>query len=115
MSNFRSLDKGVEKMARKEELLKIFDSVDNKELVIPLIDEAVELENKIMEFRKELNKTTPSSSTIKKYKFYHSCYKEYVNLYTQVIKSLMTFIGKGEEETSSPLRDYFKKVQGLND
>ena len=45
----------------------------------------------------------------------HSCYKEYVNLYTQVIKSLMTFIGKGEEETSSPLRDYFKKVQGLND
>ena len=102
-------------MTRKEELLKIFDIVDNKELVIPLIDEAVELENKITEFRKELNKTTPSSSTIKKYKFYHSCYKEYVNLYTQVIKSLMTFIGKGEEETSSPLRDYFKKVQGLND
>ena len=102
-------------MRRKWGLLIIFEGLDTKELVIPLSDEAVELENKIMEFRKELNTTTPSPSTIKKYKFYHSCYKEYVNLYTQVIKSLMTFIGKGEEETSSPLRDYFKKVQGLND
>ncbi|MDY5929293.1 MAG: hypothetical protein SPJ27_04570 [Candidatus Onthovivens sp.] len=102
-------------MSRKEQLLKIFENVDNKELIERMIDEAVELECKIDYFKTELNNIEINASTTSKYKFFHSCYKDYLTQYVQVIKCLMSFIGKDEDNATSPLREYFNRLQKRND
>lgn len=98
-------------MTRKEELVKMFEGVDHKELVGKLIEECINLEERINCFRFEMDHIIIMPETIKKYKFYHSCYKDYLNQYTQVVKCLMTFLGKVDEAEVSPLRAYFEKMK----
>ena len=92
---------------RKDRLLKMFKGSDNLELVEKLIDQAVALESKIEEFGAVLDGIELSPATMKKYRFYHGIYKDNLNQYIQVMKTLGTFAGKLEEEGVSPLREYF--------
>ena len=92
---------------RKDRLLKMFKGSDNLELVEKLIDQAVNLESKIKEFGAVLDGIELSPATMKKYRFYHGIYKDNLNQYIQVMKTLGTFAGKLTEEGTSPLREYF--------
>lgn len=96
---------------RKDRLLKMFKGSDNLELVEKLIDQAVNLESKIEEFGAVLNGIELSPATMKKYRFYHGIYKDDLNQYIQVMKTLGTFAGKLEEEGVSPLREYFERLK----
>ena len=58
-------------MTRKEELEKMFETVDHKELVGRLIDECINLEERINCFRFEMDHIVIMPETIKKYKFYN--------------------------------------------
>lgn len=96
---------------RKDRLLKMFKGSDNLELVEKLIDQAVNLESKIEEFGVVLDGIELSPATMKKYRFYHGIYKDDLNQYIQVMKTLGTFAGKLEEEGVSPLREYFERLK----
>lgn len=96
---------------RKDRLLKMFKGSDNLELVEKLIDQAVNLESKIEEFGAVLDGIELSPATMKKYRFYHGIYKDDLNQYIQVMKTLGTFAGKLEEEGVSPLREYFERLK----
>lgn len=96
---------------RKDRLLKMFKGSDNLELVEKLIDQAVTLESKIEEFGTVLDGIELSPATMKKYRFYHGIYKDNLNQYIQVMKTLGTFAGKLEEEGVSPLREYFERLK----
>ena len=96
---------------RKDRLLKMFKGSDNLELVEKLIDQAVNLESKIEEFGAVLDGIELSPATMKKYRFYHGIYKDNLNQYIQVMKTLGTFAGKLTEEGTSPLREYFERLK----
>ena len=96
---------------RKDRLLKMFKGSDNLELVEKLIDQAVNLESKIEEFGAVLDGIELSPATMKKYRFYNGIYKDDLNQYKKVMKTLGTFAGKLEEEGVSPLREYFERLK----
>lgn len=92
---------------RKDKLMNLFKGSDNLSLVERLIEEAVSLEAKIEKFRIELDGIEPSPATLDKYKFFHAMYKDNLNQYIQVMKTLGTFAGRLDEDGTSPLREYF--------
>lgn len=95
-------------MSRKEELLTIFDQVeDAKEIIIPLIDDVVFLEERLKELRKlpfirvsksdpSLQKATPAAKQ----------YKELLQQYNNCIKILTGILRKDASEEESPLRAF---------
>jgi len=98
-------------MTRKEELQKIFEDVDNKSLIENLIDDLIFMEEQIVELRKlpmikvhpnnpEIQKTTPSAKM----------YKETLQQYNNVIRTLSSFIRHDEGEGESPLEAYIKNI-----
>ena len=93
-------------MARKEELL---NTVNNDISLIPLIDEAVYLEEQLDYLRtlpkikvhpkdKSKQKATPAAKL----------YREYLQQYTNIIKILLRVSGIDEAEEDSPLRAWLK-------
>ena len=96
---------------RRDRLMKMFKGSDNLDLVEKLIDQAVKLEEKIDEFGAVLDRIELSPATMKKYRFYHGIYKDNLNQYLQVMKTLGTFAGKLEDEGVSPLREYFERLK----
>lgn len=98
------------KTNRKEELLKVFDQVDDeKSIVAPLIDDVVFLEEQLQELRKlpfirvskqdpSLQKATPAAKQ----------YKELLQQYNNCIKILTGILRKDSAEEDSPLREFLK-------
>ena len=96
------------KSGRKEELLKIFDNVeDTKGIILPLIDDVVFLEEQLDYLRTlpfirvstqdpSLQKATPASKQ----------YKELLQQYNNCIKILTGIVRKDGSEDVSPLRAY---------
>ena len=96
------------KSGRKDELLKIFDNVeDTKGIILPLIDDVVFLEEQLDYLRTlpfirvstqdpSLQKTTPASKQ----------YKELLQQYNNCIKILTGIVRKDGSEDVSPLRAY---------
>ena len=96
------------KSGRKDELLKIFDNVeDTKGIILPLIDDVVFLEEQLDYLRTlpfirvstqdpSLQKATPASKQ----------YKELLQQYNNCIKILTGIIRKDGSEDVSPLRAY---------
>lgn len=101
-------------MTRKEELLKLFESMDSKELIIRSIDDMLFLECQLDELRKVPHiKYHPEHPEIQKRTEAGKLYKEYLQQYTNIIKTLISVLHKTDTEIDeSPLRAYFKKVNG---
>lgn len=98
-------------MDRKEQLKKLIKV--NNELVENLIDEVLFLEGQLKYYRSlpqlrvnptnpEQQKATPASKL----------YKETLQQYTNVIKTLAHCTGQDVEDEDSPLRKYFKSLVG---
>lgn len=95
-------------MTRKEELLKIFDQVDDsKNIIAPLIDDVVFLEEQLQELRKlpfirvhpqypDIQKATPAAKQ----------YKELLQQYNNCVKILTGILRKDAPEEESPLRAF---------
>ena len=96
------------KSGRKEELLKVFDNIeDTKGIILPLIDDVVFLEEQLDYLRTlpfirvstvdpSLQKATPASKQ----------YKELLQQYNNCIKILTGIVRKDGTEDVSPLRAY---------
>ena len=95
-------------MTRKEELLQIFDQVeDTKGIIMPMIEDVVFLEEHLQELRKlpfikvhpnypEIQKATPAAKQ----------YKEMLQQYNNCIKILTGILRKDTPEEDSPLRAF---------
>lgn len=99
-------------MERKQEILKLFDKSQTKEIVINLIDEMLYLEERLVEYKKELRNMVINPQTKEKYKFYHSLYEKTLSQYTNITTKLASILNKEEIGEESPLREYFKKLKG---
>ena len=99
---------------RKEELLKAIGQLDDGQLKIvgPLIDEAIFLEDELAWYKKlprfvvhekdnQKQKALPAGKT----------YREYLQQYTNVIKTLAGIARRGEGEEESPLRKYMENMR----
>lgn len=101
-------------MERKQEILKLFDKSQTKEIVINLIDEMLYLEKRLVEYKRELSNMVINQQTKDKYKFYHSLYEKSLSQYTNITTKLASILNKEDVVEDSPLRAYFKKIKGDN-
>ena len=100
-------------MERKQEILKLFEKSQNKEIVINLIDEIPYLEERLIEYKKEMALCEPiNPKTKEKFKFYHSLYEKTLSQYTNITSKLASILNKEEAVEDSPLQTYFKKLKG---
>ena len=103
-------------MDRKEELLKAFEDVEHKDIIIPLIDDVVFLEDQLKELRKlpfimvnkknhAIQKPTPAAKQ----------YKELLQQYNNCVKILTGIVRKDSAEEESPLRAFLnaRKAQQI--
>lgn len=95
-------------MTRKEELLHIFDEVeDTKGIVMPMIDDVVFLEERLRELRKlPFIKVHPEYPDIQKPTAAAKQYKELLQQYNNCIKILTGIVRKDTPEEESPLRAF---------
>lgn len=99
------------KKDRKEQLIKIFENLgsEKRDLVLPLINDVVFLENKLEELKEaSLFKQTQGGNIIALQSL--KVYKEINNQYLQTIKTLGSFLKNQDSETDSPLTEYLKKL-----
>lgn len=101
-------------MTRKEELVKIFDQVeDTKGIIMPMIDDVVFLEDQLDSLRKlpfikvhplypDIQKATPAAKQ----------YKELLQQYNNCIKILTGILRKDAPEEESPLRAFIQSRRG---
>ena len=101
-------------MSRKDELLKIFSEIeDTKDIIMPMIDDVVFLEEQLQDLRKlpfikvhpeypELQKPTPAAKM----------YKELLQQYNNCIKILTGILRKDAPEEESPLRAFLNARKG---
>ena len=95
-------------MSRKEELLKIFDQIeDTKGIILPMIDDVVFLEDQLKELRKlPFIKVHPQYPDIQKPTAAAKQYKELLQQYNNCIKILTGILRKDAVEEDSPLRAF---------
>lgn len=95
-------------MTRKEELLQIFDQIeDTKGIIMPMIDDVVFLEAQLKELRKlPFLRINPKDSTQQKPTPAAKQYKELLQQYNNCIKILTGILRKDAPEEESPLRAF---------
>lgn len=95
-------------MTRKEELLHIFDEVeDTKGLVVPMIDDVVFLEQQLRDLRKlPFIRVNPKDPAQQKPTPAAKQYKELLQQYNNCIKILTSIVRKDTPEEESPLRAF---------
>ena len=95
-------------MTRKEELMHIFDEVeDTKGIVMPMIDDVVFLEERLAELRKlPFIKVHPNYPDIQKPTAAAKQYQMLLQQYNQCIKILTSILRKDSAEEESPLRAF---------
>lgn len=104
-------------MTRKDELSKVFENVDNdkKTLISQVIDEAIFLEERLVELKKlPFIKVHPNDPTLQKQTIAGKQYKELSQSYLNAIKILVKCLGADEGGEESPLRAYLSKLQELD-
>jgi len=97
-------------MTRKEELLKVFDQVEEtKEIILPMIDDVVFLEDQLRDLRKlPFIKVHPEYPDIQKPTAAAKQYKELLQQYNNCIKILAWILRKDAAEEESPLRAFLE-------
>lgn len=95
---------------RKNELLKIFDQIeDTKGIILPMIDDVVFLEGQLQDLRKlPFIKVHPDFPDIQKPTAAAKQYKELLQQYNNCIKILTGILRKDAPEDESPLRAFIK-------
>lgn len=101
-------------MTRKEELLNLFNDIDEKKrtIVYRMIDDVVFLEEQLTELKKlPFIKVHPQNSQLQKSTPVAKQFKELLQQYNNCIKILCSVLKQGNgNEQDSPLRDYLKTV-----
>lgn len=98
-------------MTRKEELLKLFEDIDNKALIENLIDDFLFLEEQLKELRKlPMIKVHPDNPEIQKPTPASKLYKETLQQMNNTVRTLAGFIRHDEGEAESPLEKYIKNI-----
>lgn len=95
-------------MTRKEELLKIFDQIDDtKGIIAPMIDDVVFLELRLQELRQlPFIRVNPKNPADQKPTPAAKQYKELLQQYNNCIKILTGVLRKDAPEEDSPLRAF---------
>lgn len=95
-------------MTRKQELLKIFDQIDDaKGIIAPMIDDVVFLESQLDELRKlPFIRVNPKNKADQKPTPAAKQYKELLQQYNNCIKILTGILRKDTSEEDSPLRAF---------
>lgn len=99
-----------QKQTRKEELLAIFEAIDDKkDIIMPMIDDVVFLEDQLQDLRKlPFIRVNPSDPSQQKATPAAKQYKELLQQYNNCIKILTGILRKDAAEEESPLREYLK-------
>lgn len=97
-------------MDRKEELLKIFEEIeDTKEIIRPMIDDVVFLEEQLQELRKlPFIRFNPDNPAQQKPTAAAKQYKELLQQYNNCVKILTGVLRRDAPEEESPLREFLK-------
>lgn len=98
-------------MDRKKELMKIVadSGKEKKDLLLPLINHVVEMEKQLDAISKlPFYKVNPANNTQQKMLPAFKIYKELLQQYNNVIKTIAGAIGQSESEEESPLRKWVK-------
>jgi len=97
-----------ENMTRKEELLQIFEQIeDTKGLILPMIDDVVFLEDQLQDLRKlPFLRINPADPSQQKATPAAKQYKELLQQYNNCIKILAGILRKDAPEEESPLRAF---------
>jgi len=97
---------------RKAELEKVFEGVENvREIVLPLIDDVVFLEERLKALRElPFIRVNPKNPAIQKPTPAAKQYKELLQQYNNCIKILATTVNRAEVEEDSPLRAFVKTL-----
>lgn len=95
-------------MDRKQELLKIFDQVeDAKGIIVPMIDDVVFLEAQLRDLRKlPFIRINPKDPSQQKPTPAAKQYKELLQQYNNCVKILTGILRKDAAEEESPLRAF---------
>lgn len=95
-------------MNRKDELLKIFDQIDDtKGIISPMIDDVVFLELRLQELRQlPFIRVNPKNPADQKSTPAAKQYKELLQQYNNCIKILTGVLRKDAPEEDSPLRAF---------
>lgn len=94
-------------MSRRNELLKLFDDIDSRDIIEPMIDDVVFLEGQLQELRKlPLLKIKPDNPAVQKATPAAKLYKELLQQYNNCIKILTSILRKDTPEEESPLRAF---------
>ena len=94
---------------RRKELL---ECIDNDIKYVNLVDEMVFLEEQLRSLRKlPMLKVNPKNKMQQKTTPAQKQYKEFLQQYTNIIKTLAK-IGESDAEEDSPLRAYLKELGG---
>lgn len=101
-------------MTRKEELLKIFDQVeDTKGIIMPMIDDVVFLEDQLKHLRTlPFIRVNPSDPSMQKPTPAAKQYKELLQQYNNCVKILTGILRKDTPEEESPLRAFIEARKG---
>ena len=101
-------------MTRKEELLQIFDQVeDTKGIILPMIDDVVFLEKQLKDLRQlPFIRVNPKDRTLQKPTPAAKQYKELLQQYNNCIKILTGILRKDTPEEESPLRAFLTARKG---
>lgn len=100
-------------MTRREEVLKAFEGIDEnqKVLIIKLVDDMIFIEEQLDNLRKyPLIKIHPTNPELQKSTSAGKLYKDYLQQYNNIVRSLCSLLHKEESVDESPLREYFKRI-----
>lgn len=99
-------------MGRKETILALFKGVESEELIIKSIDELMFLEEQLEQLRNVPHiKYHPNNPNIQKRTEAGKLYKEYLQQYNNLVKTLCSVLNKNDlDSEESPLRAYLNKV-----
>lgn len=102
-------------MKRKDELMKIFDQVDDaKGIIMPMIDDVVFLEEQLYFLRKlPFIRVNPDDPSMQKPTPAAKQYKELLQQYNNCIKILTGVLRKDTNEEESPLRAFLEARKGI--
>ena len=97
-------------MTRKEELLKVFDQIeDTKDIILPMIDDVVFLEEQLQALRKlPFIRVNPDNPAQQKPTAAAKQYKELLQQYNNCVKILTGVLRRDAPEEESPLREFLK-------
>lgn len=95
-------------MSRKEELIKVFEQIDDtKDVIMPMIDDVVFLEDQLQQLRKlPFIRVNPKDPAQQKLTPAAKQYKELLQQYNNCVKILTSVLRKDAPEEESPLRAF---------